>query len=275
MNKKIMVFFVVSLVILPMSVKATKVDESKIDSKYAVTIGSVECKKKKCQFNNVRGGSDVAKARITIYSDSSLKKEVSSGEVKKGINDGGGNEVILNGAIGGKNGEKYTYYIKVRSCTGLTKSTCSGSDWMYQYVYKLEFTQKKREYSNAKLTLDKVDRTDNSKVLDKADVIGGKKIMENLTPTQRSVADVMKDDCDNNLKKLIEKYWKWIMFLTPILLIVMITIDFLKAMTSGDADSIKKSSTDAFKRVIAAVVLLALPWALSVVFGWFGLNICF
>ena len=65
------------------------------------------------------------------------------------------------------------------------------------------------------------------------------------------------------------------MFLTPILLIVMITLDFLKAMTSGDSDSIKKSSNDAFKRVIAAVVLIMLPWALSVIFGWFGLNICF
>lgn len=169
MNKKIMLFFAVCLVILPVNIKAAKVDSNKVDSKYAVTIGSVECKKKKCQFNNVRGGSGVAKARITMYSDSSTNKELSSGEVKKGIN----------------------------------------------------------------------------------------------------------DDCDNNLKEIIKKYWKWVMFLTPILLIVMITLDFLKAMTSGDSDSIKKSSNDAFKRVIAAIVLIMLPWALSVIFGWFGLNICF
>lgn len=219
MNKKIMLFFAVCLVILPVNIKAAKVDSNKVDSKYAVTIGSVECKKKKCQFNNVRGGSGVAKARITMYSDSSTNKELSSGEVKKGINDGGGNEVISNDAIGGENDKKYTYYVVVSSCTGST--------------------------------------------------------MKNLTPTDRNVADIMKDDCDNNLKEIIKKYWKWVMFLTPILLIVMITLDFLKAMTSGDSDSIKKSSNDAFKRVIAAIVLIMLPWALSVIFGWFGLNICF
>ena len=274
MKKKMMLFFTVCLVILPVNIKAAKVDSNKVDSKYAVTIGSVECKKKKCQFNNVRGGSGVAKARITMYSDSSTKKELSSGEVKKGINDGGGNEVISNSAIGGEDDKKYTYYVVVSSCTGLTKSTCNNGDWMYQYLYKLEFTQEKK-YSKAKLTLAQVDQTGDSKVSGKADVVEEGQKIEDLTPTDRNVADIMKDDCDNNLKKIIEKYWKWVMFLTPILLIVMITLDFLKAMTSGDSDSIKKSSNDAFKRVIAAVVLIMLPWALSVIFGWFGLNICF
>lgn len=274
MKKKIMLFFAVCLVILPVNIKAAKVDSNKVDSKYAVTIGSVECKKKKCQFNNVRGGSGVAKARITMYSDSSTKKELSSGEVKKGINSGGANEEISNSAIGGKDGEKYTYYVVVSSCTGSTKSTCSNGDWMYQYLYKLEFTQGKR-YSKAKLTLSQVDQTSDSKVSDKAEVVEEGTTMKNLTPTDRNVADIMKDDCDNNLKEIIKKYWKWVMFLTPILLIVMITLDFLKAMASGDSDSIKKSSNDAFKRVIAAIVLIMLPWALSVIFGWFGLNICF
>ena len=73
-----------------------------------------------------------------MYSDSSTNKELSSGEVKKGINDGGGNEVISNDAIGGENDKKYTYYVVVSSCTGSTKSTCSNGDWMYQYLYKLE-----------------------------------------------------------------------------------------------------------------------------------------
>lgn len=87
--------------------------------------------------------------------------------------------------------------------------------------------------------------------------------------------DVVKGQCDKGLKDLIEHYWKWIMFATPILLIVMITLDFIKAMSSGDADAIKKSSNNAIKRVIAGIILLALPWALEVIFGWFGLQICF
>lgn len=81
--------------------------------------------------------------------------------------------------------------------------------------------------------------------------------------------------CDTEVSNLIKKYWKWVMFLVPLLLIVLITLDFVKAMSSGDSDSIKKSSNNAIKRVIAAVILLALPWVLSVIFGWFGLEICF
>lgn len=87
--------------------------------------------------------------------------------------------------------------------------------------------------------------------------------------------DVYKVKCDDKIRNLINEYWKYVMFLTPLLLIVMMTIDFVKAMSSGDADAIKKCSNDAIKRVIAAVILLALPWALNVVFGWFGLEICF
>lgn len=84
-------------------------------------------------------------------------------------------------------------------------------------------------------------------------------------------------ECDTGIYNLLNKYWKWVVFIVPLLLIVMITIDFLKAMSFGDADAIKKSSNNAIKRVISAIVLLALPWIISVVFTWFGLEnyLCF
>lgn len=84
-------------------------------------------------------------------------------------------------------------------------------------------------------------------------------------------------ECDDGIYNLLSKYWKWVVFLTPLLLLIMMTIDFLKAMSSGDADAIKKSSNNAIKRVLAAIVLLALPWIITVVFTWFGLEnyLCF
>lgn len=88
-------------------------------------------------------------------------------------------------------------------------------------------------------------------------------------------SETIKGNCDNSLKDLLHHYWKWVMFATPILLIVVMTMDFIKAMASGDADSIRKSTSNAIKRVIAGIILLALPWALEVLFGWFGLEICF
>ncbi|MEE0699715.1 MAG: hypothetical protein U0M66_03935 [Bacilli bacterium] len=96
-----------------------------------------------------------------------------------------------------------------------------------------------------------------------------------LNPYQ-TPQNAMKGNCDESFRTgFLHKYWRWIMLLTPVLLIVMITIDFVKALSNNDADAIKKSSTNAVKRVIAGVILLALPMLLDIIFGWFGLEICF
>lgn len=73
---------------------------------------------------------------------------------------------------------------------------------------------------------------------------------------------------------LIHDYWKYVMIIVPILLIVMMTIDFLKALAKGDSDSIKKAGNNTVKRTIAAVVLLALPALLGLIFSWVGLDLC-
>lgn len=77
------------------------------------------------------------------------------------------------------------------------------------------------------------------------------------------------------LRYYIRKYWDWVTFLLPFLLIGFITYDFIKALTSKDSDAIKKSSSNAVKRVIAALILLLLPYLINVIFGWFGLTFCF
>lgn len=277
MRKRIIMFLTIFLITFPISVSASKVDLKSLDENYILydsSLKSVSCKYGKCKFENVGAAKEVEKVRITIYSDSSMQNELVAGEVKSNLHDKKGKETLSSKNIGSSdgNGKKYTYYVKINTCGGKIKSTCKNGDWVYSYHYKLTFTQK-NDYSKASLKLDSVWATNNSDIYE--DTIESKKTLDNLTPTRREISDAMKDDCDSSLKELIEKYWKWIIFLTPILLIVMITIDFLKAMTSGDADAIKKSSTNAFKRVIAAIILIMLPWALDVVFDWFGLQICF
>lgn len=73
---------------------------------------------------------------------------------------------------------------------------------------------------------------------------------------------------------LIHDYWKYVMVIVPILLIVMMTLDFFKAVGKGDSESIKKAGNNTVKRAIAAVVLLALPALLGLIFSWFGLELC-
>lgn len=79
---------------------------------------------------------------------------------------------------------------------------------------------------------------------------------------------------DSKLRKFFNEYWKIIVIVAPALVILMTSIDFFKAITSSDADRIKKSANDAFKRTLAFVLLLFLPFILDTIFGWFGLSLC-
>ena len=78
----------------------------------------------------------------------------------------------------------------------------------------------------------------------------------------------------SSLKAFFDQYWKIIVIVSPALVILMTAIDFFKAITSSDAERIKKSANDAFKRALAFVLLLFLPFIINTVFGWFGLDLC-
>lgn len=79
--------------------------------------------------------------------------------------------------------------------------------------------------------------------------------------------------CDT-IGDLFDEYWPYAMVIIPILLIIMMAIDFFKAMVVNDADALKKAGTNAVKRTIATVIALALPALLRMVFGLFGIDFC-
>lgn len=79
--------------------------------------------------------------------------------------------------------------------------------------------------------------------------------------------------CDT-IGDLFDEYWPYAMVIIPILLIIMMAIDFFKAMAVNDADALKKAGTNAVKRTIATVIALALPALLRMVFGLFGIDFC-
>lgn len=95
------------------------------------------------------------------------------------------------------------------------------------------------------------------------------------TPILVEFAPSDEEFCDEDIKALIRKYWKWITIIAPIGLMFLIIVDFLKAMINNDSDAVKKSSSNAIKRTIATMLLLISPWFLSIVFNLFGLDICF
>ena len=81
--------------------------------------------------------------------------------------------------------------------------------------------------------------------------------------------------CDEEVKAKVRYYWNFFMILAPIGLIILISGDFVKAIASGKPDALQKSGNNAVKRTIACVLLLMLPFLLSTLFDWFGMNFCF
>lgn len=80
--------------------------------------------------------------------------------------------------------------------------------------------------------------------------------------------------CSNDLKGFINKIWKYFMILAPILLIIMSTLDFFKALFSSEPDMLNKAASNTVKRTLATIILLMLPLLLSTILDFFGLKLC-
>lgn len=80
--------------------------------------------------------------------------------------------------------------------------------------------------------------------------------------------------CDNSLKSFIDDIWSYFVIFGPILLIVMISLDFFKALFSSDSDMLTKAGSNTVKRTISALILLLLPLIIETILGFFGLELC-
>jgi hypothetical protein len=69
---------------------------------------------------------------------------------------------------------------------------------------------------------------------------------------------------------IIEVIIKLICVVVPIILVVICSIDFAKAVISHDDDALKKALTASFKRLIAGVIIFMLPYIVSFVMGIVG-----
>lgn len=127
--------------------------------------------------------------------------------------------------------------------------------------------------------------TAKNKHIDSGDEKSGGTGVAGTLKAKNTKKDVIKTDEDGNIimsgstsctdvSDIIHDYWSYVMVIVPILLIIMMTLDFFKAIGSNDADVIKKAGTNSVKRTLAAVILLALPVLLSFIFGLFGLDLC-
>lgn len=61
-----------------------------------------------------------------------------------------------------------------------------------------------------------------------------------------------------------------IQWIVPIILIVLGTIDLVKAVVAGKEDDIKKNQKALFKRILAGVIVFLVPMIVTILMGWVG-----
>lgn len=72
------------------------------------------------------------------------------------------------------------------------------------------------------------------------------------------------------LLKVVYFLLKIVQWIVPVILIVLGTIDLVKAVIAGKDDDIKKHQQTLIKRIIAAVIIFLVPMIVSVLMGWIG-----
>lgn len=61
-----------------------------------------------------------------------------------------------------------------------------------------------------------------------------------------------------------------IQWVAPIILIIIGSIDMVKAIIAGKEDEIKKNQQTLIKRLISAVIIFLIPLLTSIIMGWVG-----
>ena len=88
--------------------------------------------------------------------------------------------------------------------------------------------------------------------------------------------DLNYKTCSALLDDDLEKVLKWALAVVrigaPIVLIVMITIDFGQAVISNDQDAVKKATSKAIKRIIAALALFFIPYIVELLLDMIGIT---
>lgn len=81
----------------------------------------------------------------------------------------------------------------------------------------------------------------------------------------------------NSLYHVMQDAFTLIKFAAPILVIVLSSMDYIKAITSHDAEDLKKANVKFVKRLVIGVIIFLLPFLLDFLFeafGLFDLNTC-
>lgn len=117
----------------------------------------------------------------------------------------------------------------------------------------------------------------NASVIENDNIIATTSIKNNFT-RNISVAVTESDECTglgNPKYSQYPAYWlqealNIMRYVAIVALLVLVTIDFVKAVASNDKDALKKAGSTAIKRFIYCVLLFFVPIVIKIVMTMFG-----
>lgn len=83
----------------------------------------------------------------------------------------------------------------------------------------------------------------------------------------------MNEKC-KTVTELMTTYWHYVYIFVPIVIILLISVSYARAVMSSEADALKKAHNANFKRLIAGVILVMLPFLIRTIFDLFGIDFC-
>lgn len=120
--------------------------------------------------------------------------------------------------------------------------------------------------TNSEKEISKANESAISNEIEKANEIIASKVNQ-ITIKEGNILNC-EELLDKDLKDVIKWVLKIVRIAVPILLIVLVTIDFSSAVISQDQDSIKKATSKAIKRGIAALAFFFIPLFVNVMLDW-------
>lgn len=87
-------------------------------------------------------------------------------------------------------------------------------------------------------------------------------------PNDNPVQNTCEGLIDEDLKRVIDIVLNAVRIVVPILLIVLIAVDFGQVVISNDKDAMPKAISKAIKRGIAAIVIFFIPFLVDLIIDW-------
>lgn len=96
----------------------------------------------------------------------------------------------------------------------------------------------------------------------------------NFINTKLFILTSCEEVLGSSMLELLQYFFDIFKYAVPLIVMVLIMVDFAKAVLAGSEDQIKKAQSTAVKRLVLGVALFLLPTLIDFLLGLIGIGTC-